>query len=394
MQSCSQAEPHSADKGVGEPHSDEIRVGIRANEKADLGLGGEKRGDRIVEGRRWSRLNLLWGLASEPGPHRRLERSHKPTANQSGSGRSPSSASLAKGALGDGPHRLQIDPVGDRQMVEAFRNAPRVRGLPPGSQVLAEPVYEAVGLALDGVQRRFERHNIRAIIGSHAPYPMVWSAALSIPEGMEIIDAMARIATGAVRLGEPTLTASDWAEAALQLIAEKGLRALTVTALASRLGVTKGSFYWHFQSRSELLRAALARWEQGATSAAIKGLEAITDARRRLELMLDAASQPPRARSLYAALAEAAEDPVVRDVLNRVASERIAYLETCYRTLGLSPAMAKSHAVFAYAAYRGLLQLAHEAPAALPTDWSSYPGVIRNALVPKDRVRARSSGRR
>ena len=205
---------------------------------------------------------------------------------------------------------------------------------------------------------------------------------------------MARIGTGVERLGEPTLTASDWAEAALQLIAEKGLRALTVTALSSRLGVTKGSFYWHFHGRSELLRAALERWEQRATTEAIKGLEAVTDARRRLELMLDAASQPPRARSLYAALAEAAEDPVVRDVLNRVASVRIAYLETCYRTLGLSPAIAKSYAVFAYAAYRGLLQLAHEAPAVLPTDWSSYPGVIRTALVPKSRVRARPSRHR
>jgi AcrR family transcriptional regulator len=63
--------------------------------------------------------------------------------------------------------------------------------------------------------------------------------------------------TGKPRLGEPTLTASDWAEAALQLIAEKGLSALTVSTLATRLGVTKGSFYWHFAGRSELLAAAL-----------------------------------------------------------------------------------------------------------------------------------------
>jgi AcrR family transcriptional regulator len=178
------------------------------------------------------------------------------------------------------------------------------------------------------------------------------------------------------------LTAADWAEAALQLIAEKGLGALTVGALATRLGVTKGSFYWHFHGRSELLAAALARWEERATTDAITGLEAVPDYRRRLELMLDAASRPPRSRSLYAALAEAAEDPVVRRVLNRVASARIAYLEICYSNLGLSPTLARSHAVFAYAAYRGLLQLAHEAPAALPTDWSFYPDVIRKALIP------------
>ena len=194
---------------------------------------------------------------------------------------------------------------------------------------------------------------------------------------------MERKGTGKARLGEPTLTASDWAEAALQLIAEKGLRALTVSALAARLGVTKGSFYWHFKGRSELLAAALARWEQRATTEAVRGLDAVTDHRRRLELMLDAASQPPRSRSLYAALAEAGDDPVVRRVLNRVASARIAYLELCYRNLGWPPQLAASHAVLAYAAYRGLLQLAHEAPAALPTDWSFYPDVVRRAFLPK-----------
>nr|AIA17039.1 Bacterial regulatory proteins, tetR family [uncultured bacterium] len=200
---------------------------------------------------------------------------------------------------------------------------------------------------------------------------------------------MRRAGTGKARGGEPTLTASDWAEAALQLIAEKGLSALTVSTLAARLGVTKGSFYWHFQGRAELLAAALTRWEQGATTEAMKGLDAVADDRRRLELMLEAASQPPRSRSLYAALAEAAEDPVVRRTLNRVATARIGYLEKCYTQLGFSPAQARSHAVFAYAAYRGLLQLAHEAPAALPTDWSSYPEVIRKALVPERARRMR-----
>ncbi len=212
---------------------------------------------------------------------------------------------------------------------------------------------------------------------------------MSIPMGMEEYVRMARThqGTGMPRLGTPTLTAADWAEAALQLIAEKGLRALTVGTLATRLGVTKGSFYWHYQGRSELLAAALAQWEEHATTDNVKALDAVPDPRRRLELILDAASRPPRSRSLYAALAEAAEDPVVRRVLNRVASARIAYLETCYSDLGLSPALARSHAVFAYAAYRGLLQLAHEAPAALPMDWSTYPDVVKAALVPATRAR-------
>jgi AcrR family transcriptional regulator len=211
---------------------------------------------------------------------------------------------------------------------------------------------------------------------------------------MERIEAVKLRGTGKERLGEPTLTASDWAEAALQLIAEKGLRALTVGALAARLGVTKGSFYWHFKGRADLLAAALSRWELRATTEAMKGLDAVADDRRRLELMLEAASQAPRSRSLYAALAEAAEDPVVRRVLNGVASARIGYLERCYQRLGLPPALAKANAVFAYAAYRGLLQLAHEAPAALPAEWSSYGDVVQKALVPPPDGRLRVSRRK
>ena len=38
-------------------------------------------------------------------------------------------------------------------------------------------------------------------------------------------------------------------------IAEHGLRALTITKLARSLGVTKGSFYWHFDSLEALLDA-------------------------------------------------------------------------------------------------------------------------------------------
>ena len=193
---------------------------------------------------------------------------------------------------------------------------------------------------------------------------------------------MVRRGTGAKRLDEPTLTSSDWIEGALQLISEAGVAALTIDTLASRLGVTKGSFYWHFKSRSQLLADAIARWEHRSTIEAIAGLSSVSDPRQRLTLMLDAASQPPRSRSLYAALAEAAYVPAVRRALDRVASVRIEFLESCYRELGLPAAQAEAKAVLAYSAYRGLLQLAHEAPAALPNNWSIYADVVRQALLP------------
>ena len=56
-----------------------------------------------------------------------------------------------------------------------------------------------------------------------------------------------------MRNDKATLTATDWERAALELIAERGVQALAIEPLARRMGITKGSFYWHFASREALL---------------------------------------------------------------------------------------------------------------------------------------------
>src|SRR3954451_16486670 len=83
------------------------------------------------------------------------------------------------------------------------------------------------------------------------------------------------------------LSADDWAQAALDMVAEQGVGAVAVEPLARRLGVTKGSFYWHFPSRDALLQAALERWEAIEQESVFGSLEAVPDPRARLrELFL------------------------------------------------------------------------------------------------------------
>ena len=53
-----------------------------------------------------------------------------------------------------------------------------------------------------------------------------------------------------------SLTAIDWQEAALNVIAHQGVSAVAVEPLAKQLGVTKGSFYWHFSNRMDLVKQA------------------------------------------------------------------------------------------------------------------------------------------
>lgn len=58
----------------------------------------------------------------------------------------------------------------------------------------------------------------------------------------------------------PRLSPGDWIAAALALLAEEGIEAVQITALARRLKVTRGGFYWHFASREALLDALIAEW--------------------------------------------------------------------------------------------------------------------------------------
>ncbi|HEX3121587.1 MAG TPA: helix-turn-helix domain-containing protein [Candidatus Acidoferrum sp.] len=200
---------------------------------------------------------------------------------------------------------------------------------------------------------------------------------------------MGRRASGPERNGAATLTAQDWTEAALRLIAERGLNGLTIDALAKRLRATKGSFYWHFRGRADLLSSALTRWETRSTAETIKTLRAIGDPRRRLQTILSAASQAPPARSLYVALSEATYDKTVRAALHRVGKTRIEELQCAYRDLGLPAGKAKSMSVLVYAAYRGLLQLAREAPDALPEDWAEYGDEVKRVMIPGMKPRRR-----
>lgn len=52
----------------------------------------------------------------------------------------------------------------------------------------------------------------------------------------------------------------DWVDAAWKLLGEAGVDGVRVEALARKLGVTKGSFYWHFKNRQALIDALFDRW--------------------------------------------------------------------------------------------------------------------------------------
>lgn len=56
------------------------------------------------------------------------------------------------------------------------------------------------------------------------------------------------------------LTVDDWIQAGYALLAEEGIKSLKVDRLCRRLGVTKGSFYWHFTDIASYRIALVDAW--------------------------------------------------------------------------------------------------------------------------------------
>ncbi len=153
------------------------------------------------------------------------------------------------------------------------------------------------------------------------------------------------------------LTPADWEQAALELIAEKGIGALGVEPLARRLSITKGSFYWHFSGRDDLLDRALERWENQDRHHLKMALGADTLPSERLAQFVWRTSRQTLTHRIYVALCATPDDDRVGPVLKRVTSRRIRYLSAAFEELGLGDEAARHRACLVYSSYVGYLQL-------------------------------------
>ncbi len=155
----------------------------------------------------------------------------------------------------------------------------------------------------------------------------------------------------------PRLGASDWVRGALDLLAEEGVDGVRIEVLAKRLGVTKGSFYWHFKDRQGLLRAILDDWRRRATLDIINRIESAEEPpQKRLRTLLQL---PFRGgRSKRGADVELSirlwgrTDMDARDTLAEIDKLRLRYISKLFAEAGFSVEEAESRAVLAYAYIR------------------------------------------
>lgn len=153
------------------------------------------------------------------------------------------------------------------------------------------------------------------------------------------------------------LDASDWVAVALLELNANGIDRVRVEVLAKRLGVTKGSFYWHFKDRDALLAAMLEQWRRRATLLLIERLDrqgAPPDSRLRELLRLPLQGE----RSAQAAEIELAirlwgrTDLRARAALAEVDELRLRYIAQLLVQSGTPERIAHARAILAYSYLR------------------------------------------
>jgi AcrR family transcriptional regulator len=129
----------------------------------------------------------------------------------------------------------------------------------------------------------------------------------------------------------PSLHPDNWLRTAENRLALHGIESVRVEVLARDLGVSKGSFYWHFRDRNEMLDKLLARWEdseiqwlnsEGTAAAASRWANFIArtaDAdRMRLEVALRAWARADERVAARVAAIEERKSRLIADVLREI----------------------------------------------------------------------------
>ena len=148
------------------------------------------------------------------------------------------------------------------------------------------------------------------------------------------------------------LTAQDWIDFALKVLAHEGFDSLKADVLARKLGVSRGSFYWHFTDLGTFYARVIEHWKQVATEAIIADIERYESREERLHALLrhafgHGAALEIRMRAWAENNAKAAR--AIDDIDRR----RRGYIERLLLEAGIAPPLAATRTQVLYWTYLG-----------------------------------------
>ncbi|WP_409191262.1 TetR/AcrR family transcriptional regulator [Bradyrhizobium sp. RDM4] len=157
------------------------------------------------------------------------------------------------------------------------------------------------------------------------------------------------------------LSADDWIKQGLKALARNGFTALKADPLAKAMGVSRGSFYWHFADLGAFHAAVLKRWRDIAAEQIIADVEAGSDEplKALLRRTFGARLDLERAVRNWAAF-----DPAAQAAVRAIDRRRLDYIETLLARRGLAAPIAQARAQILYWTFLGFALSGPPGPAA------------------------------
>ena len=130
------------------------------------------------------------------------------------------------------------------------------------------------------------------------------------------------------------LTREAWLANALDILAEDPEH-LRIDELASRLGVSKGSFYWHFENRSDFVHSLAEYWRDTNTQVVADAISELDGtAEERLYALMKFVRENRSARYDLAVRAWARHEPEILPVIREVDNIRLATVRRIFADMG------------------------------------------------------------
>ena len=152
------------------------------------------------------------------------------------------------------------------------------------------------------------------------------------------------------KMNDDRLTVRDWVNAGLKALAKSGFTALKADPLSKALGVSRGSFYWHFADVGAFHAAVLQRWREVAYENVVREVEGAAESR--LTALLDRAFRAD-IRLEKAVRSWATTEAKASAMIESVDARRLKYIRDLLVEAGLTSGVASARARILYWAYLG-----------------------------------------
>ena len=133
------------------------------------------------------------------------------------------------------------------------------------------------------------------------------------------------------------LTREQWLDHGLHNLAGLGFTSLKADKLAKSLGVSRGSFYWHFKNRTEFLVALVEFWGRHSTESVIRAVNSLPEsasAEEKLWELMCEVHELKHTRHELLIRSLALEYPALKPAIAAVDQKRFAIVKKLFGEMG------------------------------------------------------------